>query len=245
VSRLVFYNAGPPSTTRPGDAAADLGGLLREYRPRVLIACEVVGDQLQQVPGWRMVRSRRTAGRANLVAYVREDCHHRKTWWIDHRTTWSRTNPGAVGKHPPRSSLVLSIGEAQVLGAHNAPMGTDNTHAAQLEIVQALHVVMAPWQRPRLRDTAPELSLEAMRARPRVLLWDDNDPPGSEGLGSEYLAPKVGGKAWGLPVDRAVARKAGVEAAEYVTHAGGRKLATDHRRGALVLHLERGAIAWS
>lgn len=216
---------------------------MREYRPRALIACEVTDVQTQPHPGWAMVRSRRTAGRANLVAYVREDCHLRRKWWIDHRQTWSRTE--GPGTHPARSSLVLTVGEAQLLGAHNPPLGTDNSHDAQLELVHAFELVMAPWKRPRLRDAAPELSLSAMRARPRVLLWDDNAPEGSAGLGSDYLASKVGAKAWGgPPVDRAVTRKAWVEGVEYATHAGGRQLSTDHKRGALVVHLERGAIAW-
>lgn len=242
VSRLVFYNAGPPSA-RPGSAAAaDLGGLLREYRPRALIACEVVDVETQPHPGWAMVRSRRTAGRANLVAYVRDDCALHRLWWVDHRTTWSRTE--RKGTHPARSSMVLSVGEAQLLGAHQVPLGTDSTRAGQLEIVQALNLVMAPWQRPRIRDTAPGLSTQLMRERPRVLLWDDNTPAAVDGLGSDYLASRIGGQAWGLPVDRAVARRAGVDHVEYVTHAGGRQLSTDHRRGALVVHLERGAIAW-
>lgn len=245
MSRCVFYNAGPPSA-RPGRAAArDLGGLLREYRPRVLIACEVVDVDTQPHPGWSMVRSRRTAGRANLVGYVREDCELHRAWWIDHRETWTRTNPGASGKHPARSSMVLAVGEAQVLGAHQVPLGTDNTRAGQLEIVQALELVMAPWRRPRIRDAAPELSIRAMRERPRLLLWDDNTPAAVDGLGSEYLASRISGRPWGAPVDRAVARHAGVESVEYVTHAGGHELSTDHRRGALVVHLERGAIAWS
>lgn len=246
--RLVFYNAGPPSKTPPGSANRDLGGLLREYRPRVAIACEAVGDQFHPRPGYdAMVRDRSRAGRANLVAYVRDDCHLRRTWWVDHRTTWSRTNPGAKGQHPARSTMVLGVGDAQVLGGHNVPMGTDNTHAGQLEIVQALHLVMAPWKRPRIRDAAPGLSLSAMRGRPRVLLWDDNAPDapeGERGLGSEYLAPKVAGQAWGHHIDNTVARNAGVTGVEYVTHAGGVALATDHPWGALVVHLEAGHVDW-
>lgn len=248
MSRLVFYNAGPPSTTRPGSANGDLGGLLREYRPRVAIACEVIGDRMDPRPGYTMVRDTSRPGRANLVAYVRDDCQLRRRWWIDHRTTWTRTNPGAKGQHPARSTLVLGIGDAQVLGGHNVPLGTDNTHVGQLEIVQALHLVMAPWKRPRIRDAAPELSLSAMRARPRVLLWDDNAPddgPEEErGLGSRYLAPKVAGQAWGAHIDSAVARNAGVERVSYATHAGGLELATDHPWGALVVHLENGHVDW-
>lgn len=244
MSRLVFYNAGPPSATAPGSASRDLAGLLREYRPRVLGACEVIGDRLQPFPGYSMVRDTSRASRGNLVAYVRDDCDHRRTWWVDHSTTWSRTNPGAKGQHPPRSSLVLSVGQAQVLVGHNVPLGTDNTHRGQLEIVQALQLVMAPWKRPRVRDAAPEVAVSGMMDRPRVLLWDDNAPLGSDGLGSAYLAPKVRGDVWGIHLDRAVARGVGAKRYEYTTHAGGTRLATDHPWGALVLHTDRGAVSW-
>lgn len=241
MSRLVFYNAGPPSETPPGSASRDLGGFLREHRPRVAAACEVIGDRLQPFPGYWLVRDTSRAGRANLCAYVREDCDLRRTWWIDHRTTWTRTE--RKGTHPARSTLVLGIGETQVLVGHNLPLGTDATHAGQLEIVQALHLIMAPWKRPRIRDAVPQLSLSAMRARPRVLLWDDN-APGDRGLGSDYLAPKVGGHRHGHHIDNALARKAGQASAEYVQHAGGHLLATDHPWGGLVLHLEKGAVKW-
>src|SRR5687767_8460890 len=91
MSRLVFYNAGPPSKTRPGSASRDLGGLLREYRPRVAIAVEVVGDQLDPFPGYQLVRDTSTPGRANVCAYVSSSCNLRKVWWIDHRERWHRT----------------------------------------------------------------------------------------------------------------------------------------------------------
>jgi hypothetical protein len=208
------------------------------------IACEVIGDKLQPVPGWQMVRDTTRPGRANLVAYVREDCELSRSWWIDHRTTWTRTEgPEPRGQHPARSSLVLAVGEAQVVGAHQVPLGTDHTPSGQLELVQALHLVMAPWKRPRVREAAPELQLEAMKARPRVLLWDDNSH-GDLGLGSDYLGPKIGAQRHGDAIDNMLARHVPVEAVEYVRHAGGVELATDHPRGALVVTLPRGAVRW-
>lgn len=184
-----------------------------------------------------------------MVGWVRDDCQWRRTWWIDHRTRWDKTNPGAVGLHPARSSLVLGVGLVQVLGAHNVPLGTPQTAAGQLELVNALSVVMSPWKRPRIRDAAPE-DVERMRQRPRILLWDDNAPTdgtapdGERGMGADYLASKVGGQVHGGRIDNAVTRHVPVEGVEYVTHAGGRRLATDHPFGALVVHVERGALRW-
>lgn len=250
VSRFVFYNAGPRSRTRRLDASRDWAALLREFRPRVGVGCEVVGDPLDPVPGWGMARDRRRASRDNMVGWVRDDCQWRRTWWIDHRTTWGRTNPGAVGQHPPRSTLVLGVGQVQVLGGHNVPLGTDATAAGQLEIVNALNLVMAPWKFPRVRDRAPEADLDRMRARPRILLWDDNAPTdddapdGERGMGSDYLASRIGGTRHGARIDNCVVRHVPVEGVEYVTHAGGRKLATDHPFGALVVHVTKGALTW-
>lgn len=243
MSRLVFYNAGPPSATRPGSAAADLGGLLREYRPRVAGVVEVIGDHLQPVPGYQLVRDTSRRSRANIAAYVREDCELRRSWWIDHETTWTRTSH--TGTHEPRSTLVLGVGAAQVLVAHQVPLGTDNSHKGQLEIVHALELVMAPWRRPRLRDTAPELSLADMRARPRALLWDDN-APGLLGLGSDYLGPRIGAQRHGEHLDNLLERNVPAHpGGEYVKHAGGVELATDHPWGALVVHVLKGAIRWA
>lgn len=244
MSRLVFYNAGPPSKTRPGSASRDLGGLLREYRPRAAIACEVIGDKLQPHPGYTMVRDTSRAGRANMAAYVREDCELRRTWWIDHSTRWHRTEHHRDQLHPARSTMVLGVGQLQLLGAHNVPLGTDATHEGQLELIHALELIMAPWRRPRIRDAAPELSVQLMRERPRALLWDDNAPTGSTGLGGDYLAPRIGGQRHGDAVDSLVERQLRVDRVEYVTHAGGVELATDHVRGALVVHTHPGAVRW-
>lgn len=241
MSRLVFYNAGPPSKTRPGSASRDLGGLLHGYRPRAAVACEVVGDKLQPQPGYRMVRDTSRPGRANLVAFIREDCDLRRSWWIDHRTTWTRTS--GTGTHPARSSMVLGIGSLQLLGAHNVPLGADRSHDGQLEIVHALQLVMAPWKRPRIRDHAPELGVQAMKDRPRVLLWDDN-APGGTGLGSDYLGPRVPAWRHGEHLDNALQRNLVIQDTEYVTHAGGVQLATDHPWGALVVHVTPGVVVW-
>lgn len=241
MSRLVFYNAGPPSKTRPGSASRDLGGLLHEYRPRAAIACEVIGDRLEPQPGYSMIRDRSRPGRANLVGYVREDCTLRRSWWIDHTTTWSRTE--TTGTHPARSTLVLGIGSLQLLGAHNVPLGTDATEQGQRELVRAIALVMTPWRRASIRREAPELDVEKMRARPRVVLWDDN-APADHGLGGDYLAEHVGGQRHGEHIDNAVTRQLAVESVEYVHHAGGVQLATDHPWGALVVHVARGSVDW-
>lgn len=243
MSRLVFYNAGPPSKTRPGSAAAaDLGGLLREYRPRVAGVCEVIGDQLQPVSGYQLVRDTSRRSRANVAAYVREDCELRRTWWIDHRTRWARTDHPGI--HEPRSTMLLGVGQVQVLVGHQVPLGTDHSRDGQLEIVHALQLVMAPWKRPRIRDHAPELSLEDMKARPRVLLWDDN-APGDQGLGSDYLSPRIPAWRHGEHLDNALQRNLPVGGVEYVQHAGGVQLGTDHPWGALVVHVDRGGVSWA
>lgn len=245
MSRIVFYNAGPPSETRPRDASRDVGGLLREYRPRVLVACEVIGDVIAPHPGYGMARDTSRAGRANLVAFVRDDCQWRHTWWADHRTRWTRPKHPELGPHPARSTIVLGIGEAQLLGAHNVPMGTDATHVGQLELVDAATLIMSPWRRPRVREDATGAQLDAMRARPRIMLWDDNAPEGTDGIGADYLAHRINGKRTGQRIDNAVTRMVPVSGKDYVTQAGGRQLATDHPWGALVVHLERGAIKWT
>lgn len=241
MSRLVFYNAGPPSATRPGDASRCLGGLLREYRPRVAIACEVIGDRIEPQPGWFMVRDTRTPSRANLVGLVREDCDLRRSWWIDHGTEWTRPKHPHLGPHPARSSLVLGVGEAQVLGAHNVPMGTDGTVQGQAELVNAIQLVMTPWTRPRIREG---LDTERMRARPRMVLWDDNAPRGSTGKGADLLASRIHGVRSGGHIDNAVSRRFHPEGHEYVDHAGGVRMTTDHPWGALVVHVEKGAVKW-
>lgn len=245
MSRLVFYNAGPPSETAPTSATRDIGGLLREYRPRILVACEVVGDRLAPQPGYAMVRDVSRPGRANVVAFVREDSQLRKAWWIDHKTRWTRTKHPQLGLHPARSTLVLGVGELQALGGHQVPMGTDHTREGQLEIVKALQLVMTPWTRPRIRDAAPELRLEAMKNRPRALLWDDNAPKGSNGLGSSYLGPRIGGHRHGEHIDNLLGRALPVDGQAYVTHAGGVTMDTDHPWGALVVNVARGAVRWN
>jgi hypothetical protein len=176
-----------------------------------------------------------------MAAYVRDDVALRRTWWIDHQTRWPRTE--RPGIHPARSTLVLSAGNAQILGAHNLPLHTQNTREGQLEIVHAVELVMNPWKRPRIRERVPDT--QAMRDRPRMLLWDDNAPAGSRGLGSTYLAPRIGGHRHGRHIDNGCGRRMPVDHVDYVTHAGGVRMTTDHPWGACVIHLEPKTVRWS
>ena len=80
-----------------------------------------------------------------------------------------------------------------------------------------------------------------MKARPRILLWDPNHSPHTDGPGPKYLAHKIA-PAWvfGGGTDGAVVR-GGVTVRDsgIITHAGGVPLETDHR-GAFLLDVRLG-----
>jgi hypothetical protein len=239
----VFYNFAPPDKAEPRRASLDAAGLCREFRPRLLAGAEAIGHLFDPIPGYTMVRDKSRASRANLVAFVREDVLVRRTWWWDGQETWARTEH--PGTHPPRSGLVLALGGSQWGVGHQAPQGTDNTQAAQLEGVDAWTLVMVPWRRRDLASRGvTEAELEAMKDRPRGLLWDANRTPGEDGPGPDYLAHRIGGKVTGDKIDNLVSRKLSVTGHQYVRHAGGRLLGTDHPWGALVVTLARGTVRW-
>lgn len=235
MSRAIFYNAAPRAKDRPtSQVNRELGGLVREYRPRVLVVAEAVTHPgLEPIPGYAMARDRTRAGRANMVAYYREDCDHRRTWWADMHETWTRTEH--PGTHPARSIVALSLGTVQVLGAHQPPLFTDNTHRAQLEQIDALSTIMAPW---RWRPNPVGFDNPTSMARPRLLLWDPNhEPDDREGPSPWYLAHRIGGEHFGGKTDGAVTRgHLLVRDSTIVDHAGGVRLETDHP-GAFVMDL--------
>jgi hypothetical protein len=241
MSTAVFYNLAPPSPGRQArEVNRELAALAREFRPRVLGACEAIGYGGLLVPGYQQVRDVSRAGRANLVAFVRDDCNHRRHWWMDLHQTWTRTE--RRGTHPARSVLVLAVGTVQVLVHHAPPKHTDNTLAAQQEAVRRIGNVMAPWRHPdhAARWADPAVAKLASMGRPRLCLADWNRLRSERGPGATYVASVIGGKVHGAtrrPGDGAVSRSLPATGAEYVTHASGVELGTDHPSGAFVLHM--------
>lgn len=237
MSRAVFYNlrVGRPAPT----VNRELGALARVYRPRVLACVEAIGYTLAPLPGYVQLRDRSRAGRANLALFVREDCHLRGHWWLDLHERWHRTEHHRHQLHPARSILVASVGSLQLLHHHQAPQGTDNTRKAQLEGVDALAQLMAPWHRRKLSDDQRQL----LTQRPRLLLWDPNrDPEDQDNPGPWYLAHRIHGQAHGFNTDGAVTRKLELTC-EYVQRVDGIHLGTDHP-GALVCDLPAGQVSW-
>lgn len=241
MARAVFYNLAPPSPRRGArEVTRELSALAGEYRPRVLGACEAIGYGELAIPGYQLVRDRSRAGRANLLAFVREDCNLRRHWWLDLHQTWTRTE--RKGTHPARSVLVLGVGHVQVLVHHAPPKHTDNTYAAQLEAVRRIAAVMAPWKSPEHSHTwrDPATAKAASMDRPRLCLADWNRLRSERGPGPTYVASAIAGTVHGAtrrPGDGSVSRSMPKAMGEYVTHADGVELGTDHPTGAFVLHI--------
>jgi hypothetical protein len=235
VSRLVFWNPGPPDKAHP-DALCDrvLGGLRREYHPRAIVMAETIGRRFQPLPGYTQVRDVSRPGRANLTVLVRDDCDRKRTWWIDMHETWTRWAPRR-GQHPARSILSLSLGDVQLVAAHQPPQGTDNVYDSQVESIDALSRIMAPW---RWRaGLLPPHAVDLMKARPRLLLWDPNHDPTAWGPGPKYLAHRIA-PAWvhGGTTDGAVNRGGLTVLSDgMVTAAGGVAIPTDDHKGAYLL----------
>ena len=250
MSRALHYNV---DNGRPARVVSrEVNGLLAEFRPRVAVLTETIGLDLEPTPGWTQVRDRSRPGRANVTMLVREDCELGRPWWVDCTETWTRWEPpGTDAQHWPRSFVVARVGRFQVLGAHQPPQGTDNTYDAQLEQLDKLTAVMSPWKHPgRKVCTADEL--DAMRARPRLLLWDPNrHPEAMDGPGPALLAERIRGKAHGAATDGAVTRMVAVvpdrklhdRTEAYPKSAGGVELRSDHGR-AYVLSLGTTRESW-
>lgn len=236
MSRLLFWNPGPPSEAHP-DSQCDavLGGLRREYHPRAIVLAETIGRRFQPLPGYLQVRDVSRAGRANLTVFVREDCDRGRVWWVDLKETWTRWTGG--GQHPARSIVSMRLGTVQLVAAHQPPQGTDNTTDAQMEGIFALSNMMAPWRTlPGSEDAAT-----MMRHRPRLLLWDPNHAPDEWGPGPKYLAHRIGGWVHGGKTDGAVHRgDMAVLSDGMITHAGGVSIPTDDHKGAYLINVRLG-----
>lgn len=241
MSRLVFWNPGPPDGAHP-DSLCDavLGGLRREYHPRAIVMAETIGRRFQPLPGYLQVRDVSRPGRANLTVFVREDCERHRVRWVDLSETWTRWKD-KDRQHPPRSIVAIGLGTVQLVGAHQPPEGTDNTYAAQVEGIDALSLMMAPWKW-RTLPVGSEDAATLMRARPRLLLWDPNHAPDEWGPGPKYLAHRIS-PAWyhGGKTDGAVNRgDITVLSDGMVDHAGGVAIPTDDHRGAYLLNCRLG-----
>ncbi len=208
---------------------ADIKQVAREIRAilgsepvAILGLCETVGYRhtLPQVDGYVLDRDISNESRENISAYVRRDLYGGHDW-TDLHERWSRTK--GRGKHPSRSILKVRLARVPVFVAHQPPLGTDNTWAAQWEGINTLTRLMKPWTHKAGR--ARWIS----RRRPRVLIWDANRRPGQDGPGPTYLARKIGGEVVGHKIDCAVIRNGRASHVEYPTHVGGVKLESDHR----------------
>lgn len=241
MSRALHYNVDNGRPARIVDR--ELAGLMREYRPRVAVLTETIGLDVAPIPGWTQVRDRSRPGRANVTLLVRDDCDLGRVRWIDCHQTWTRWEPpGTDAQHWPRSFVLARVGRFQVLGAHQPPMGTDNTHDAQLEQIDRLTSIMAPWHRAQAGTTSPD-ALSLMRTRPRLLLWDPNRHPAvTDEPGPALLAARIRGKAHGAATDGAVTRmvatvpddKLAGSTEAYPRHAGGVQLRSDHGRAYVI-----------
>ena len=183
----------------------------------VLCFCEAGGYPMPGLTGYVLFRDTSRPGRANLATYCRVEYQidrDRCAWWDLHET-WTRTNPGASGQHPPRSIYELVIGRVQLLNVHQPPKGTDNTHDAQAEGIDKLAGRMTPGD-PDGQD------------RPRVAVGDFNRRPDEDGPGPFTLANRIDGYTTGAKIDCAVRRKMGAQQVNYPTTAGGVQLKSDH-----------------
>lgn len=221
--RLSFYNL--DNHRPPGQVADEIRAML-SMRPAVLGLCEATYN-LVGVAGYLLLRDTSTPGRANVAAYVKTTLEVDAIQWHDLEQTWTRTNPGATGQHPPRSILEFRAGAMQVLVAHQPPKGTDNVKPSQQEGIDKLTARMAPWTRDDWTDRPADDKRDA-KAQARVVIWDANRTPYESGPGPTMLASKIGGDPVGSHIDGAVIRAGRAKMVRYPSQVDGVQLCSDH-----------------
>lgn len=210
---LITYNVRPRSERKhPNESvAAEIRALLADS-PAVLGLQEVIGYDLPEVPGYRLIRDTSRPGRANIAAYVREGLGRVSVTWRDGRETWRRTEH--EGQHPARSYLGLGFGTTGVVVGHQAPPTRyHDTGAARREGVKIVRDLLAPYDRG-------------------AVLWDANARAGDGGPGPDLLAQLLGGWVAGDGIDNVVGKGARRIASAYFRSVNGVRLNTDHVRGA-------------
>jgi len=225
---LAFYNL--DNNRDPAQVTNELRGILTGWRPAVLGVCEASYD-LPGVDGWRLPgRDRSRPGRENVAAYVKNNLEVTDVKWHDCHETWTRTNPGASGQHPPRSILEFRAGRLHVWIAHQPPKWTDNTQNAQMEGIDKLEARMAPWTREDWSERTQNEQDEAYE-QARVVLWDANRNRNEQGPGPGMLQQRIAGWTAGGRIDCATWRGGdckGADSIAYPTTADGVPLKSDH-----------------
>lgn len=223
---LTFYNV--DNGRAVAQVAKEIRALL-DPRPAILGLCETNMD-LPGVDGYRLLRDRSKPGRENVSAYVKTNLAVSDEKWLDLTQTWTRTNPGASGQHPPRSILEFRAGRLMVWVAHAPPKGTDNVKASQGEHVDKLVARMAPWTRDDWASRT-DADKQAAKAQARVILWDANRKPGEGDNGPDTLGRRADAKHTGSKIDLSTWRGGDVKGAStptYFSSVAGVHLESDH-----------------
>lgn len=190
-----FYNL---ESWRRRDTLPEIRALL-EDRPLVLGLCECLGNRLPDVHGYRIVDDRTNRSRANVAAYVRDDVPLERIEWLDLEGTWPRTE--GPGIHEARSFLLLTLGRARLVIWHQAPKGAANSWTLQLEGLNRVVRVLAPWRRKAWRKAAGRTRVALAKLRPRLVIGDGNRRKGESGPGPDMLAAQLDGTVHGPWVD--------------------------------------------
>lgn len=215
--QVTFYNL---RVSRPQLRVREEIHALLLSDPEILAGCEAVGYLLPEIPGYRLLRNRRTASHSNVFAYVSDEIPVTKVRWQVLRKTWRRTQH--AGQHEPRVILKFRAGGVRFAVTHAPQVDGANTMPARDEILSALALLACPWRRP-LWNLLPAAVRDTEKLRPSVVLWDPN------ALGKS-LATLVGGRDVGTAIEGAVSRGQVVASkGELITHASGVELRSDHR----------------
>lgn len=196
-----FYNL---DNYRGRETGPEIRALL-EDRPLLLGLCEVHGNRLPDVKGYRIVRDRSNRSRANIVTYVRDDVPLEGIDWLDLVGTWPRTNPGAVGVHEARSYLVLTLGRMPVIIWHQPPKNARDAWTLQWEGVNAVVRLVAPWRRESWNRKRDVVRRRLAKLRPWMVLGDGNRRTGETGPGPDSVASIADGAVYGPWVDQLTA----------------------------------------
>ena len=202
-------------------------------QPAMIGLCEVVGNTLPALDGYKLIRSKLRDGstlarsRSNIALYVRRDLPVWNVRWIDCEQSWPRTQ--GPGTHEPRSYLSLRVGLTKVIVAHQPqrPIGDADTRVAlyfaRQEGISRLALAMTP------KGKDGSLRLRIAKRRPVILMADFNARSG-ERQGPDTLAAKIDGRVYGGErIDNVVARgNVWVSKVDVVTRVAGVALESDH-----------------
>lgn len=203
---------------------------LLSWNPLVLGLPEAIGYDLENLPGYSLVRDRSNPSRANIAVYVREG-HLESVKWHDMKERWLRTEH--PGWHDARSWVELRVDADQVIVGHQPPKGTNNTFDAQMEGINFLTDRMAPWTRTDWPDRNSESKVRA-KERQRIVLADFNRRAGEPGPGPTLLANRIRGGVTGARIDATVDRQIDVTSHKYVSRVGNVILRSDHKAALII-----------